>query len=173
METWDFGVGAQPADDAGLAELGQFTAETVGIHDRRRHHLGRLIAGVAKHQSLVAGALLGGLLAFGGARIHPLRDVGRLAGKIIVDENLVGVKHVVVVDIADVADGGAHHLLVIQLRLGGDLAGDDHHVGLHHRLAGDPAVRILLQACVQHTVGDQIGDFVGMTLAHGLGGKNE
>ena len=168
-----FGIRTQPADDAGLADLGQFPAEPVGIHDRRRHHLRRFIAGVAKHQSLVAGALLGGFLALRRARIHALRDVGRLPGEVIVDENPVGVKHVVVVDVADVANGGAHHLLVVQLRLGGDLAGDDHHVGFDHRLAGHAALRILLQARVQHAVGDQIGHLVRVALAHGLGGENK
>ena len=33
---------------------------------------------VTEHQALVAGALLGGLLAFGLARVHALRDVRRL-----------------------------------------------------------------------------------------------
>ena len=163
----------QPADDAGLAELGKLPTKTVRIHDRRRHHLGGLIAGVAKHQSLVAGALLGGFLALRRAGIHALRDVRRLPGEIIVDENAVGVKHIVVVDIADVANGGPHDLLVVQFRLGGDLARDDHHVGFHHRLAGDAALRVLLQAGVEHAVGDQIGHLVRMALAHGFGGENK
>ena len=53
-------------------------AELVREHDRRGHQFRRLVAGVAEHQALVAGALLGGLLAFGLARVHALRDVGRL-----------------------------------------------------------------------------------------------
>ena len=36
-------------------------------------------AGVAEHQALVARALLGGLLAFGLAGVHALRDVRALA----------------------------------------------------------------------------------------------
>ena len=167
------GVGAQPADDPGLAKLGQFPPQPVRIHDRGRHHFGRLVAGVAEHQPLVAGALLGRLLALRRPRVHALGNVGRLAGEVVVDEHPVGVEHVVVVHVADVANGRAHHLLVIELRLRGDLAGDDHHVGFHHRFAGHAALRILLQAGVQHAVGDQVGHLVGMALAHGLGGENK
>jgi hypothetical protein len=110
------GVGAQPADDARLAQLGQLAAEAVGEHDRRRHHLGGLVAGVAEHEALVAGALLGRLLALGLPGVDALGDVRGLAGEQVVDENLVAVEHVVVVHVADVADGVAHDLLVVDLR---------------------------------------------------------
>ena len=48
--------------------------DLVGVVDRRRHQLGRLVAGVAEHDALVAGALV---LVAGG--IDALGDVGRLA----------------------------------------------------------------------------------------------
>ncbi len=82
-------------------------------------------------------------------------------------------KHIVVVDVADVADGGADDRLVIQLRAGRDLAGDDDQVGLHERLARHAAARVLREAGVQHAVGNEIGNLVRMPLAHGLGGKNK
>ena len=103
---------------------GQLAAEAVREHDRRRHQLGRLVAGVAEHQALVAGALLGGLLALGLARVDALRDVGRLLRHQQVDEHLVGVEHVVVVDVADLADRLARDLLEVELGLGRDLAAD-------------------------------------------------
>ena len=62
------GVGAQPRHLAGFADVGQFAAETMRKHDRRGHQFRRFIAGVTEHQTLVAGALLGGVLAFGGLR---------------------------------------------------------------------------------------------------------
>ena len=46
-------------------------AKLVREHDGRGHQFRRFVAGVAKHQSLVAGALLGGVLAFGGRASTP------------------------------------------------------------------------------------------------------
>ena len=79
-------------------------------HDGRRHQFRRFVARVTEHQSLVAGALFGGLLAFSFAGVHALRDVGRLPGDDVHDENFVGVKHVVVVHVTDFADGVAREL---------------------------------------------------------------
>ena len=72
------GVGAQPLHLALLANPGELAAEAVGEHDRRGHQLRRLVAGVAEHQALIAGALLRRLLALGRLGVHALRDVGRL-----------------------------------------------------------------------------------------------
>jgi len=168
-----FRVGAQPGDDAGLADLGQLAAEAVCKHDGRGHHLGRLVAGVAKHEALVAGPLLGGVFTLGGALVDALRDVGRLTREVVVDENLVGVKDVVGIDVADVADRVAHDLLVVDLGLGGDLAGENDHVGFHHGLASDTTVGILREAGIKHAVGNQVGNFVRMAFANGLGGENK
>ncbi len=40
-----------------MPHLGQPARQPVGEHDRQRHQLGRLPAGVAEHQSLVTSAL--------------------------------------------------------------------------------------------------------------------
>ena len=117
----------------------------MGEHDRRRHQLRRLVAGVAEHQALVAGTLLGGLLARGLARVDALGDVGRLLRDQDVHEHPVGVEHVVVVDVADLADAVAGDLDEIELGLGGDLAADDHDVRLDVGLAGDAAELVLLR----------------------------
>jgi hypothetical protein len=47
----------------------------VGVVDRRRHELGRLVGRVAEHEALIAGALL---LVEALALGHALRDVGAL-----------------------------------------------------------------------------------------------
>ena len=99
-------VGPQPLGSfASLANLGQLAAEPVREHDRRGHQLRRFIAGVAEHDALVASALLGVFFALGLLRIDALGDVGRLRGEEVVDENLVGVEHVVVIHVADPAHG--------------------------------------------------------------------
>jgi hypothetical protein len=168
-----FGVRPQPADDPRLADFGQFAPEAMRVHDRRRHHLRRFVAGITEHQALVAGALLGRLLAVRRARVDALGNVGRLPREVIVDENLVGVKHVIFVHVPDLADGGPHDLVVGHLGAGGDLAGDHHHIGFHQRLARHAAGGILLQAGIEHAVGNQVGHLVRVALAHRFGGEDK
>ena len=166
------GVGAQPVDGAALAQAGEFAAQMMGEHDRSRHEFRGFIRGVAEHQPLVARALLGGLFALGPLRIHALRDVGALGGEVVVDENVVGVKNVVVIDIANLAHGLADDGVVIETRPGRDLATDDHDVALHERLAGHPAEFVLSQTGVQNGVGNRVANFVRVSFTYGFGGKN-
>ena len=51
-------VGAQVGQRAVLADLGELLGEALGHHDRQRHQHVGVVAGVAEHQALVAGALL-------------------------------------------------------------------------------------------------------------------
>ena len=120
----------------------------------------------AKDLSPTARALLRRFLALRLPRIDSLRDVRRLPGQVIVDEDAVGVKHVILVHVTDLADRRAHDGLVIELGLRGDLTREDHHVGFDHGLAGHTAGAVLRQAGVQHAVGDEIRDFVGMSFGY-------
>ena len=167
------GVGAQPLGGlACLADLGQLAAQAVSVHDRRWHQLGRFVAGIAKHQALVACALFGGLLALGLLGVHTLGDVGGLGGDDVHHEELVGVEDVVAVDIADLTDGIADDLHVVELRLGGDLAANNGNVALHIRFAGYAAVLVLREAGVENGVGNGVSNFVGMAFADGLRGED-
>jgi hypothetical protein len=91
--------------------------------------------------------------------VHALGDVGALDGEVVVDEDLVGVEDVVVVHVADAADGvaddladvddlvdglGGAELLVLELR-DGDFTTDDDDIALHEGLAGDAALRSILR----------------------------
>ena len=105
-----FCIGTEPLGRTTLAESGQFASEAMGIHNRGRHQLRRLVAGVTKHQSLISGTLLGGLLALGFLGIHSLGDVGTLRSNDVVDENAVCVENVVIVVITDLPDGIADDL---------------------------------------------------------------
>ncbi len=77
-------VGAQVRDLTGLADLGEALGEAMRHPDRQRHQVGGLVAGVAEHHALVAGALqveavLAGLArADLLARVDALGDVGAL-----------------------------------------------------------------------------------------------
>jgi hypothetical protein len=159
------GVRAQPGQAAVAAHLGLALHDAVGVVDRHRHQLRRLVAGVAEHQALVAGALLEvEALAF----VHALGDVGRLA----VDGGEHGAGLVVEADVgvvvADALDGVLGDLAVVDVRLGGDLAGDDDEAGGHQRLAGDAGMLVDGQDGVEDGIGNLVGDLVGMAFADRL-----
>ena len=100
----------QPLHAAALADLGELASQAMRKHDRRRHQLGRLVAGVAKHQALIAGALLGVILPIGSASSTPCAMSGRLRGDDVLHEDAIRVEDVVVIHVADLADGIAHDL---------------------------------------------------------------
>ena len=68
------GVGAQHRRRAGVADFRNQPEDLVGVDDRRRHQVRRLVAGIAEHDALVARAffLVGARLQ----RIDALRDIG-------------------------------------------------------------------------------------------------
>ena len=70
----------------------------------------RFIAGITEHQTLIAGALFGGVFAFRGASIHALGNVRALRGDDIHDENFVRMENIVIIHITDFADGVAGDL---------------------------------------------------------------
>ena len=165
-------VGAEPGGFAALADLGQFAAETVGEHDRCGHQLRCLVAGVAEHEALVAGALLGGLFTSGFLGVNALRDVLALLGDRFGDDHFVGVENVVVVDVADFPDGLTHDLFEIEFGVGRDFTGQHYHVAFDQRFAGHAAFFVLAQAGVEDGVGNGVANFVGVAFADRLGGKN-
>jgi hypothetical protein len=180
-------IGAKPFYFAALADLGELSAEAVSKDDRSGHEFLGLVGGEAEHQTLVAGALLGGLFTIGLFGVDALSDVGGLGGEVVIDENGVGVEDVVVVGVTNVADGvaddlfdveslvdglGLTGLFVLELR-DGDFTTDHDDVGLNERFAGDAAGLIISQASIEDAVGDEIGDFVWVTFANGLGGENK
>ena len=71
-------IWSEPLGRAALAQACEFATEAVCKHDWSGHELGSLVAGVAEHESLVAGTLLGGLLSLGLLGIDPLGDVWAL-----------------------------------------------------------------------------------------------
>src|SRR5690606_11039971 len=66
-------------------------------------------------------------------------------------------------------DGVSHHLLVVELRLGGDFTEDHNHTGLGGGLTSDLGKGILAQAGIKNGVGDLVCNLVRVTLAYGLG----
>ena len=68
-------VGPEPGDFARLAGSGEPVEDAMGQGDRQGHQFGRVVAGVAEHQALVAGP---DLLARCLVLVHALGDVRAL-----------------------------------------------------------------------------------------------
>src|SRR5690606_24701427 len=161
------GVRAQPRQQAGLAGLGLALDQAVAEHDGRGHQHVGLVAGVAEHQALVAGALV---LRLGA--VHALGDVHGLLADDVDDTAGGAVEADFGAGVADVADHVADDLLQVDPGAGGHFTGDDGHAGLDqgfHRHAG---VLVLGDHGVQHGIGDLVGDLVGMAFGDGFRGEN-
>ena len=177
----DLGLAVRPQvrKHVRLAHLGEPLADPVGERDRERHQLLGLGARVAEHHPLVAGAgaverivvarvvlhLVGG--------VHALRDVGRL----LVDRDdhaaRIGVEPVLGTVVADLAHLRADEARDVDVRLRGDLAGDDDEAGRDQRLAGDAAFAVVAEDGVEDGVRDLVGDLVRMALRDGFRGERE
>ena len=71
--TWLLLSGRSQSTSLLLPGLGQAVEDAVRQRDRQRHQLGRVVAGVAEHQALVAGA---DVLALGGVVVDALAMSG-------------------------------------------------------------------------------------------------
>ncbi len=161
------GVRAQPWQQAGLARLGLALDQAVGEADRRRHQHVGLVAGVAEHQALVAGALV-----FRLGPVDALVDVHRLLADDVQHAAGGAIEADVGAVVADVDDDLAHQLFQVDPGGGGDFTGDDRHAGLDQGFACHASVLVLGDDGVQHRVGDLVRDLVRMAFGHGLGGEN-
>ena len=121
---------------------------------------------------MIASALLCGVLSFSCACIDSLFDIAGLLAHFTNNPAGVGVKNAIVIDVSDVADGGAHVLLKVKLRIAGYLAADDDEVAFGERFASHATQRILLKTGVENVIADGVANFVGMTFGDGFGRKN-
>ena len=165
-------VGPQPGQGAVLPHLRQLAGQPVAQGDGHGQQLRRLVAGVAEHHALVAGAGLPGLFlpALQGL-VHALGDVRALgmhrgehgagvAVKVLFTAVVSDVQHHLPGDIGDLHPGG-----------GADLAHHVDNAGGGEGFAGHPGLGILGDDGVQHRVADLVADLVGMSFRHGFGGK--
>ncbi len=174
------GVGTQVRDGPGPAHLGVALGHPVGHVDRQRHEHVGLVARVAEHHALVAGALLVELVLFTGGTgpdlfgvVDALGDVGRLLVERHHHTAGVAVEAERFVVVADPVDGGSHHTGDVHVGLGGDLARNDGQAGGDEGLAGDPAHRVLLEQGIEDGIADLVSHLVGVPLGHRLGGECE
>ena len=103
--------------------------------------------------------------------IHTHGDIGRL----LVDRHGnaagVGVEAHVGFRVADLADGFAHDLGDVDVRLRADLARDVDLPGDREGFHRHAAERIRREDGVEHGVGDLVGDFIGVALGHRFRGE--
>ncbi len=169
-------VRAQVGHQALLADGGEPLGQPVRQPDRQRHQLGGVGAGVAEHQALVAGALR--VVVVGSALdpvlvrlVDALGDVGGLRADRDLDAAGVAVEALVGGVVADREHGLADQRGDVGVGLGVHLARDVDQARGHHRLDGDPALRVLPQQVVQDRVRDLVADLVGVPLGDGLRGE--
>ncbi|MNT12086.1 hypothetical protein D3C72_1470010 [compost metagenome] len=170
-------VGTQVIEAQALAGLGQPAGQLMGQHDRQGHQLGRLVAGEAEHQALVAGAdRLDRRVGVGvGAHFQAHVDGGGNLGRLLVDGRQhgagLGVEAELGAGVADLLDGVAHQSGDVHVAAGGDLTGHQGHAGRHAGLAGDAGLGILRQDGVEDGVRNLVADLVGVSLGDGLRGE--
>ena len=158
------GVGAQIGHHlAFLADLCQ------GVHDQMRqvegggHVVVGLIGGVAKHHTLVAGALLFLFLA-----ADALVDVAALLMDSREDATGVVVELIFGFAISDALDGFARHGLQVDVGVGVHLAHDHYLSGGDERLHGAVSLRVIGQELVEDGIGNLVGHLVGMSFRNGF-----
>ena len=167
-------VGAQVIHQLFLTDLRQALGHLLGQGDRQRHQLRRLVAGVAEHHALIAGAVVQrtvtGLLGLQ-TLVHAHGDIAGLLVDVGDHGAGVAVEAVLGPVIADVQHHLTGDLGDIHVAVGGDLAHDVDQARGHAGLAGHTAIGILLHDGVQNRIADLVADFVGMSLRHGFRGK--
>ena len=121
-------VGTEEVDDALLADLREPLGHAVREPDRHRHQRVGLVARVAEHHSLVAGADLVVRVGVAGALLQRLVDTHRDVGRLLVDGDDHAARLAVDaergVGVADAVDRVAGDARDVEVRLGADLAGD-------------------------------------------------
>ena len=169
-----FAIGKQVAQGSVVAHFGKAARQPVGQADRQRHQLGRLVAGVAEHDSLVAGThqiqrITGVVVGL----VNALGDVGGLLVESHQHRTAVGIEATGPGSaVTDLLDHIAHQVDEIHLRFGGHLTGDHAEAGVHHGLAGHAAGGILGKQSIENGVAHLVADLVGMPFRDGLGCKD-
>ena len=155
-------VGAQVGHHlAFAADNGQFLEDHVRKDQRRGHHLTGLVAGVAEHDALVAGALL--LLGFAD---DALVDVRRLFVDGRQDAARIAVELVLAPGVADAVDDAARDGLHVDIRLRAHFTRHDHESRGAESFARDLRVGVTAQEFVEDCVGNLIRNLVGMSFGH-------
>ena len=156
-------IRADVRDDAGNSANFQQRYKALGRYHRHRKIFGRFVAGVADHNALIARAEGILVLSLSQFRLDSARNVGALVVDVAVD--LVRLRV-----IADIPQGVADDVEHVGLSASRDFARHNNvTVGCHY-LTGHAAGGIMLQTGVQHAVGNEVAQLVGMPAHNGFCG---
>mmetsp|Transcript_50663 Transcript_50663/g.115115 ORF Transcript_50663/g.115115 Transcript_50663/m.115115 type:complete len:260 (+) Transcript_50663:645-1424(+) len=159
-------IRSHPRASPVLAHLRQLPAKFGGQGVGQRHQLRRLVRSVSKHVTLVASTDV--LDALGAHTVHSLPDVRGLLLQLVQHLHGPVVQALRCIVVPDLLASVTHNLLIVHLRLRGDLTEYHHHPGLGACLASDAAVGVLSQQSIHHGVRHLIRQLVRVTLVHGL-----
>ena len=161
-------VGAQIRQGPVLADLGQPSGKLMGQGHPVGHIFFCFICGIAEHHALVAGTdgrdgflRLASIPCFQ-RLVNTHGDVRRLLVNGDHDRAGIRVESHGRIRIADLPDGIADDLRIIDLSCSGNLTGDNGKTGADHGLTGNTAHGILGQTGVQDRVRDRVADLIGM-----------
>merc|ERR1719221_2119642 len=170
-------IWSQPPKQSALAHVCQLLPQPCSHGMCQWHTVLRLIAGIAKHDALVTGTYIEVILA----HVHPACNVRALLVDAYHDLTsrigqalAVHTREIIHVGIeTDLRHDSTDDLLVVDLSLCGDLAGNHDHVILGRCLASDFTFGVVCQTGIQDSIGDLIAELVGVALVHGLRGEQE
>ena len=170
-------IRAQPGQRAALAHLGQLAGELVGQVDGHGHELPGLIAGIAEHHALVAGAdqvdlVLIAFLGFEGLADAHI-DIRTLAGNGRKHSAGIAIEALLAAVVPNLLDHPADEFVKVDEGVGSDLAEQHHEAGLGGNFAGHPAHGVLFEAGVQHGIGDLVTQFVRMAFGYRFRGEQQ
>merc|ERR1719293_21706 len=167
----------QPPEQSALAHVCQLLPQARGHGMCQWHAILRLIASIAKHNTLVTSTYIEVILA----HVHPACNVRALLvdayhdlASLVAQALAVNAGEIIHVGIeTDLRHNSTDHLLVVDLSLCGDLASDHDHVVLRRSLASDFAFGVICQTSIQDGIGDLIAELVRVALVHRLRGEQE
>jgi hypothetical protein len=158
-------VGTEVRQTVTFANLGKLLRKLMSQADRKRHELRSLIAGKAKHETLIARALL---FVFVRRGIDSESDVRTLLTDTHDDCTCLVIESIHTIVIPNLSDGTAGDAGDVDVPTRAHFAGNDDETGCGKALAGDVRVGILAKGIVEDGVTDLIAELIGMTFCDGF-----
>ena len=150
-------IRTQPRQRAVFTHFSLTLHQTVSIGDRRRHQHVGLVSGIAKHQALVARALLQRI-----GTVNALVDVRGLLADCAQHGAGVGIKAHIGMHVANFTNRITGDLFDINPCAGGDFTANQNHAGFDVGFTRNAGFRILFQDRIKHGIGDLVSNFVWM-----------
>ncbi len=131
-----------------------------------RHIFACLVASIAKHDALVTGTLL-----LFGLTDNTLVDVARLLVNGRNHTTRIAIETILTLGITNAIDDSASHLLHIDVCFGTHLTGNHNQSCGTKCLASYLCLVVVTQKFIENSVGNLVGNFIGMSLRNRLGCK--